>query len=316
MRSSILKYSLFVFLGGVSYGIIATIAKLAYAQGFSWSQVVVSQGLFAVLYFAVLFAIQVACGRKPVRVSPIQVGKLLVLGCCTCTTAIFYYYSLTMLPASIAVTLLFQFTWIGMILQVVTTHRAPSGAEIVAILMIFAGTLFASGFLSSSAGGAIDFASFNPFGIICGLLSALSCALFVFFSGRFETDMPPIQRGFITCCGTLLLGLCVCPTYFSSGALFEGIAGYGVLLGLFGLFFPVLLFGLGAPHLPAGVSTIMASSELPSSVLFSLVVLQEHVDAFQAAGITVILIGVVVSQLPNLIPDKTKKKLAHQDNSS
>ncbi|MEG0072505.1 MAG: DMT family transporter [Raoultibacter sp.] len=308
MNSSIFKYSFFVFLGGVSYGIIATIAKLAYAQGFTWSQVVVSQGLFAVIYFALLFAIQVARGRRPVKVSPVQIGKLMLLGCCTCTTAIFYYYSLTMLPASIAITLLFQFTWIGMVLQVIVTRRAPTGAEIGAILLIFAGTLFASGFLSSSIGGSIDFTSFSPLGIVCGLASALSCALFVFFSGRFETDMPPIQRGFITCCGTLLLGLCVCPTYFSSGALFEGIAGFGIVLGLFGLFFPVLLFGLGAPHLPAGVSTIMASSELPSSILFSLIVLQEHVDVLQATGIIVILIGVIVSQLPNLISLKSKMR--------
>lgn len=308
MQANLRKYSLLVFFGGVSYGVIATIAKLAYSQGFTWSQVVVSQGFFAVVYFGILFAIQVIRGKRPVPVSFKQVGKLMLLGACTCTTAIFYYSSLTMLPASIAITLLFQFTWIGMVLQVITTHRAPTTAEIAAILLIFTGTLFASGFLSSSIGGSIDFASFNPLGILCGLASAVSCALFVFFSGRFETNMPPIQRGLTTCCGTLLLGLCVCPTYFTSGVLLEGIAGFGMVLGLFGLFFPVLLFGLGAPHLPAGVATIMASSELPASVILALIVLQEQLDVFQAIGIVVILAGVVVSQLPNLI-SRTNKEI-------
>ncbi|MEG1561631.1 MAG: DMT family transporter [Raoultibacter sp.] len=304
MQSSKLRAAFFVFLGGISYGAIAAIAKLAYAQGFTWSQVVVSQGFFAVVYFGIIVATQLVRRSHVVKVGPKQVAKLLLLGCFTCTTAIFYYFSLTMLPASIAITLLFQFTWIGMVLQVITTRRPPSASEVAAIVLIFAGTLFASGFLSSSFGGSINFAEFNPLGIACGLISALSCALFLFFSGRFETTMPPMQRGFITCCGTLLLGLCVCPSYFTSGVLLQGILPFGMALGLFGLFFPVLLFGLGAPHLPAGVSTIMASSELPASVVLALILLQEHVDILQIIGIIVILAGVIVSQAPNLFPRK------------
>ena len=107
------------------------------------------------------------------------------------------------------------------------------------------------------------------------------------------------------CLGACILGFAVCPDYFSSGALQAGIWKYGLILGVFGLFVPVVLFGIGTPHLPTGLSTIMASSELPCGILISVFVLGEPVSTLQAAGVVVILAGVVVSQLPNLLPAKT-----------
>ena len=86
------------------------------------------------------------------------------------------------------------------------------------------------------------------------------------------------------------------------GALQAGIWKYGLILGVFGLFVPVVLFGIGTPHLSAGLSTIMASSELPCGIAISVLVLSEPVDALQTAGIAVIMLGVAVSQLPNLLP--------------
>ena len=108
--------------------------------------------------------------------------------------------------------------------------------------------------------------------------------------------------------GACLLGLVVCPDYLASGALQAGIWKYGIILGMFALFIPVIAFGIGTPHLPPGISTIMASAELPCGIVISVIVLGEAVDAFQAAGIVVILAGVVVSQLPNLLPAKDAAK--------
>ena len=118
-------------------------------------------------------------------------------------------------------------------------------------------------------------------------------------------DLPPIQRGLFVCLGACILGFAVCPGYFTSGALQAGIWKYGLVLGAFGLLIPVVLFGIGTPHLPTGLSTIMASSELPCGILISVFVLGEPVSTLQAAGVVVILAGVVVSQLPNLLPAKT-----------
>ena len=296
MEKNTLRYSGIVFLAGASYGAQTTTVKITYAAGFTWTQVVASQALFAALLFAVALLVQRARGKRLVPLSLKQTIALLALGLNTCIGTVLYNYALTLLPVSVAITLLFQFTWMGIVVQLVVMRRRPRAAEAAAAAVILGGTLMASGMFSESV-GALD-----PIGIACGLLSAVSCTFFMFFSSRVGRGMPSVQRGLVVCLGACILGFAVCPDYFSSGALQAGIWKYGLILGVFGLFVPVVLFGIGTPHLSAGLSTIMASSELPCGIAISVLVLSEPVDALQTAGIAVIMLGVAVSQLPNLLP--------------
>ena len=204
-----------------------------------------------------------------------------------------------MLPVSAAITMLFQFTWIGIVIQVIVTRRRPRPAELAAAAIILVGTFLASGMLSAEV-GALD-----PVGILCGLGSAVSCALFMFFSSRVGCGLPPIQRGLVVCLGACVLGFALCPDYFASGALQAGVWRYGLVLGLCALFAPVILFGIATPHLSTGLSTIMASSELPCGIAISTALVGESVDALQLAGVAVILAGVAVSQAPHLRPSRT-----------
>ncbi|WP_270299274.1 EamA family transporter [Eggerthella sinensis] len=256
--------------------------------------------MFGALLFGVALIVLTVAGKRPVPLSPKRVFALLGLGLTTCTTCVLYNYALTMLPVSVAITLLFQFTWIGIVFQVIATRRRPHPAELGAAVVILGGTLLASGLFSSTVG------DLNPVGIVCALLSAVSCASFMFLSARIGTDLPPIERGLVVCLGACILGFAVCPDYFASGALQAGIWKYGLILGVFGLLVPVILFGIGTPHLSAGLSTIMASSELPCGIAISVLVLSEPVDALQVVGIVIIMLGVVVSQLPNLLPKRVR----------
>lgn len=300
MQKNTLKYSAVVFLGGASYGVMAATVKSAFAEGFTWAQSAASQALFGALLFGVALIVLTVAGKRPVPLSPKRVFALLGLGLTTCTTCVLYNYALTMLPVSVAITLLFQFTWIGIVFQVIATRRRPHPAELGAAVVILGGTLLASGLFSSTVG------DLNPVGIVCALLSAVSRASFMFLSARIGTDLPPIERGLVVCLGACILGFAVCPDYFASGALQAGIWKYGLILGVFGLLVPVILFGIGTPHLSAGLSTIMASSELPCGIAISVLVLSEPVDALQVVGIVIIMLGVVVSQLPNLLPKRVR----------
>ena len=161
-------------------------------------------------------------------------------------------------------------------------------------MLVVVGTVFASGFLSSELA-----ATFSPVGIACGLGSSVTVALFMHFSGRVEVGLPPIQRGFVVCLGAMILGLAVCPTFIVAGTVID-VAPFGVWQGFFALFLPVILFGIGTPHLPTGISTVLASSELPCSIVLTFLLLGEGVDALQIAGVVIILLGVVVSQAPEL----------------
>lgn len=281
---------------------MATTVKFALEDGFVWTQIVASQPLFGTLIFGIALLVLALAGKRPGPLPFKRIPSLLALGLSTCTTCVLYNFALTKLPVAVAITLLFQFTWIGVLIQVIVTRRRPHPAELVAVVVILGGTLLASGLFSESIG------ELDPIGVTCGLLSAVSTAVFMFLSSRIGVDLPPIQRGLFVCLGACILGFIVCPTYFTSGALEAGIWKYGLVLGAFGLFIPVILFGIGTPHLSTGLSTIMAASELPCGIIISIVALGEPIDAAQTIGIIIILVGVVVSQIPNLFqkqPDET-----------
>ena len=79
-----------VFLGGASYGAMATTYKLSYAAGFTSNQVVAGQGWTSCFLFAVAFLIGMARGKRWQPIGAKCTLKLLGLGCLTCTTSILY----------------------------------------------------------------------------------------------------------------------------------------------------------------------------------------------------------------------------------
>lgn len=291
-----LKYSAIVFAGGACYGILASVVKIAYGTGFSFPQVVASQAFFAFALFLLWALVDKVRGVTREKLTGTQRLKLAAMGCVTAGTTTFYYFSLSLIPASVSITLLFQFTWIGLVFEVITSRRRPTKAALLAAAIIFVGTLFASGLI----GGGTLVEHLNFWGVVSALLSAVCCATFMFLSGRVEADKPVQQRGLWACCGYIVIACLLCPDYLVSGVLFEGIASFGLILGPLGFVLPMVLFGIGCKRISPGLSTIMASSELPISIACSIMILQEPVTALQIVGVIVILLGVVVAQIPSL----------------
>ena len=280
-----------VFLGGASYGFMATSYKLSYAAGFTSNQVVAGQGWFGLILFAIAFAVSVARGKRWQRVGARSALSLMGLGCITCCTSILYCYAMSVLPVSVALTLLFQFTWIGTVLQIILTRKPPSLPQVIAAAVVVVGTVFASGVYKTGIAG------YDPLGLVCGFGAAISCACFVTFSGRVKAPCSNEQRGMIVCAGVVIASHVVCPDFIVSGALLDGFAPYAFVCGLFGMTLPVLLFGLGTPHLTPGMSTIMTSAELPAGLLLAMLVLGEPISAVEWLGVAIILAGVCIAQV-------------------
>lgn len=288
------KNSLIVFVGGMSYGAVGSIVKLGLEAGFTNFQVMFSQVFFGWLIFLAIAFLRVLFRGHRIKVTKTQVLKLVACGLVNGSTGFFYTLSLGRLPASVAITMLFQFTWIGIVIQAIYTKKMPSIWSVLAGIIIFGGTIFASGIHN------LNPESLDALGIIYGLLAAISCALFIFLSGTVETEVDALDRGLLFLTGAALLGFIFCPSYFTSGALQAGIWKYGLLLGPLSSVIPVFFFSVATPYLPSGLSTIMASSELPMSIMCAMIILGEHVEPLRLIGVGIILFGVVVAQLQNI----------------
>jgi drug/metabolite transporter (DMT)-like permease len=285
-----IKYALFVFIGACSYGLLSTIIKLSYEEGFEFADIINSQYFFGWLLLGLIMLFS-----SSEKVTKKQFILLSVFGTTTSLTGIFYYLSLQVIPASIAVVLLFQFTWIGIVIEAVVDRRFPTINKISSAIIIFIGTLLAGNLFSSS----ID--ELDTLGVGYGLLAALAFALFIFVSGKVEINLPPIQRSFFMTSGALVLLLILfSPSFLYNGSLTSGLWKYGLMLGIFGVVFPVVFYAIGAPKINTGLGTILGAGELPVTVIASVIILKEAVTYLQWVGIVIIFAGIGVAQIKQL----------------
>lgn len=116
-----------ILFGAVSYGLLSTFVKLAYHSGFSTNDAVGSQLIFGIVMMLLVIGL---IKNVPVMkgVSVKSLIALLPTGITVGATSILYYSALQYIPASIAIVLLFQFTWMGVLIEAVI-ERKRSGKE-------------------------------------------------------------------------------------------------------------------------------------------------------------------------------------------
>lgn len=279
---------LIVFLGACSYGILSTFVKIAYDQGFIVNDVVGSQMLIGMIMLSVLQLLLKTKSRPSLK----QWVALVLVGVAPGLTGIFYYTSLETIPASLAIVLLFQFTWMGVLLDALLNRSWPSRAKIAALVLLFIGTALA-GDLPRQGFQALTWT-----GAMYGLLSALSYAIFVICSGKVAPDVHPMTRSAIMGIGSVAITFVVFPPVFLvNGSLLHGLFLWGFLLALFGAVIPPLFFAAGVPKIGGGLATILGAAELPTAVFLSRVVLNESVHWLQWVGVAVILLGIALPEL-------------------
>lgn len=294
-------YMLLALLGGVSFGLLSTFVKFAYAAGFSPGEVVGTQYVTGtvMLLLIILF-------MKKRKLSSRTVVNLLLSGIPMAGSGLCYYQSLKYLDASIGIIMLFQFSWMGLIFEWVLDKRRPDREKLLSVVMLFAGSLLAVNILNGSSG------SLSSAGIAWGLLAALSFTTFIFVSGRVGIEVQPLMKSLLMSIGALLIVSIVFPPKFLfDGSLFgEGLIHYGLFLGLFGVVLPPLLFSISMPKIGSGLGTILSASELPTAMFMSMAVLKEHVTFFQWFGVLVVLMGIAFPFIADWYRERKKQLTA------
>jgi drug/metabolite transporter (DMT)-like permease len=280
-------YAVIVFLGGCCYGILSTFVKLAYSAGFSTPEVTGVQYFFgAVLSW--MFVIFV----KKKNLTYKQVTKLLLSGIPFGLTGMFYYQSLQTINASLAIVLLFQFVWIGTLYEWVLQKKKPTRGKLISIGILLIGSVLAANIFSQGD------LSLSWQGTIWGLLAASTFALFVFLSGAVAKETSPILKSALLSSGAVITVFVVFPpTFLFNLDVLAGLSPFGLVLGVFGVVLPPLLYSIGMPHIGSGMGTIMTASELPMAVIMSSLVLGEFVGWSQWIGVIIILCGIAFSNI-------------------
>lgn len=289
-------YPLLIIIASSSYGILSTIVKVAMNHGYTSAEATTSQYAIGFLLALILFLIT---QRTLPRINKSGFIFIVLAGICTGTTGIVYNQSLNYLPASLAVVLLFQFTWIGMLIDCLIRKRLPSRPEAISLVFLFLGTILAAGLVD------VDLSSIAWQGWVFGLASAVSFSIFIQFNSRQVEGITTITRTLLmSFVALLMVSLFSSPEIIWNGTLFgSSLLIFGIILGIFGIILPIVLFSIAAPKVGGGLTSILSAMELPVAIIASVIVLHETLTFIQVSGIVLVLIGMT---LPTVLAQRKK----------
>ena len=288
IKNNVLKGVFLVGLGATSYGMLATFVKIAYGEGFTTPEVTIAQFVYGITGMLLINMFQKAKkGNAAVKASKKNISQLMLAGTSLGMTSIFYYLAVKYIPVSIAIVLLMQTVWMGVLFEMILEKKRPSTQKIISVIIVLFGTALATNLIQSKV--ELDWR-----GIVLGLLAATSFTTTMFTANRVATHVSSAQRSLF-----MLLGGAVIVTGFSIATQttpfnFEIFMKWGIILALFGTIIPPLLFNAGFPLTGIGLGSIVSALELPVSVLMAYFLLHEKVILLQWVGIVLIILAIVI----------------------
>lgn len=280
----IAKYIFMVLLGGIMYGTMSSLVKISYANGYTAAQLSFWQAFLAAIILAVCTVVSRKQGEG-LRKSDII--PLLLTGSAIGLTNFLYYYSVFYIPASLAIVLLMQYTWIGSLIERVIFHHKVSRIEIITIAFILIGTVLGSSVIESGKFTV----SITRIGL--ALLSSLTYAVYIIANGRCGHGVRWEAKSMLIMLGSSLTILAINgPGILSTSYLDLHFAGWVIFLALGGTAIPTALFAAGIPKVGAPFSAILMTVEMPTAVLCAHFLLHEHLTLLQIIGVIVLLSAV------------------------
>ena len=290
-NNKIIKGVFFVAFGATSYGMLATYVKLAYQEDYTTAEVTSSQfilgliGLLSINLFQKVRSKEVA--EKPTAKN---IFNLMLAGSSLGMTSVFYYLCVKYIDVSIAIVLLMQTVWMGVLLEMILDKKLPSKQKVISVVLVLVGTILATNLLDNQ--NEVDYR-----GIAWGLAAAMSFTTTMFTANRVAVHISSAQRSLYMLLGgaviVFVFGIMTQTTPYN----FEIFMKWGIILSLFGTIIPPMLFNIGFPNTGIGLGSIVASLELPVSVMMAYFILDEQVILSQWFGILIILFAIIIMNI-------------------
>jgi len=290
-KNQVLKGTLLVALGATSYGMLATFVKMAYDEGYTTAEVTISQFILGIIGILIINGFKKAKSESEViKATKRNIVQLMIAGTSMGLTSVFYYISVKYIPVSIAIVLLMQTVWIGLLLEMFLEKKIPSTQKIVAALIVLAGTFLATNIFKNEI--QMDWRGF-----VMGMLAACSFTTTMFTANRIALGISSAQRSLYMLFGGIIIvlafGIATQNTPFQFGIFLK----WGIILSLFGTIIPPVLMNAGFPLTGIGLGSIVSALELPVSVSMAYFLLSEKVELSQWIGILLIILAIIMMNI-------------------
>jgi drug/metabolite transporter (DMT)-like permease len=267
---------------------LATFVKLAYDEGYSTPEVTSAQFVLGILGMLIINFIQKNKNKNTtVKASAKNILHLVLAGTSLGMTSLFYYLAVKYIPVSIAIVLLMQTVWMGVVVEMGLDKKLPSAKKIGAVIVVLIGTVLATNVIETTT--TLDWR-----GIVLGLLAASSFTATMFTANHIANHISSAQRSLYMLLGGAIIVFTF--GYFTQTGPYQWsiFTKWGIIIALFGTIIPPLLMNAGFPLTGIGLGSIVSAIELPVSVTMAYMLLNENVTLLQWTGIALIIIAIII----------------------
>ncbi len=286
MKSHTYGY-IYAVLAAFFFSLIAIIGKGLISGGTHPIQVTFYEYLNIVILLGVWLAIK---NPKSFRIKTPMILRFSLLGIIGGTgTTLFFYSALQYLDAGVTSMLLFINPVYITLFFAITGIRKMKWMNYVSVLMAVFGAAMVLDFVSNVN-------HLNPKGILLGICSGLCYAFYNVYADLKLKEEDPNVINFYACIASFVLTLIL---LWGSGQGFiihiNDYLSIFILAGLSGIL-PIYFIFKALKHIGSEKVSVIASVELPFTLIMAFTILQEHMAASQLFGIVLIIASTILIQ--------------------
>lgn len=276
---------IFVLLGAISYGLPASLVKIARTEGVPDGNILFFQFLLAFVFLGIVYVCLTRIGE--IRTVPIRANdkrRLVFAGSALALTNSFYFASLASISVAIAAVMLMQSVWITTVLDFLFKKEIPTRNQILCIMVILVGTVLATNVIE-----LVD--DISIVGLVYGFTAGFCYAITIMMTNSLAPNASSIGRAFYLSLGALIVISAIWGWRLNIAELSLSLK-WGSIIAIFSIVLPLWCFTQGMPKVTASMGGVLSALELPASIIFAIILLSENVSVLQVFGVLLILIAI------------------------
>lgn len=285
---------IYVLLAAFFFALIAVIGKTVMNSGINVFDLLILQNAAAVVFMLAYFAV---VDIKKLFLDRSRLKTILIQGLIgSAGTTILFYLALQRMNAGIASMLLFTHPVLVCLYFMATKTKKITVTSNLALLSAFLGSIMVINLFN------IDITKTPLAGLGFGILSSAAYAFYNIYADIKLKDFEPLVITFYTTLTILVVTLILRPGFFRfefvmTAELLLYICELAVVSGIL----PIIFLYSGINMVGADKASIVATSELPITILMSFFVLGERMGPVQLAGILLIMCSIAILQYEGVL---------------
>lgn len=299
MKKSSLGY-IYVALAAFFFALIAIIGKSAFNTGMKvYDLLVMQNAVSAVMMFIYLFIKD----KKSMILTKGQLKRIIIQGTFGSTaTTVFFYLALEKINAGIASMLIFTHPVFVTLFFVITGIRKISLVNNLALMLAVIGSGMVINLFN------LNFTETPVIGLVYGVICSIAYAFFNVFADLKLNDVKSEVLAMYTSVVMFVISAILNPGFFRFDiTLTPQMVFYVFELAVVSGILPVVFLYKGIALVGSEKSTIIATAELPITLILAFLVLNETMVFTQVIGVVFIVGAVLVLQNESIILKKLRK---------